>query len=288
LVLSKKKSDYSGLAVHVLVGVLLAGFIVWFAYFLSFGWRNNGFRLSGDFSDWTGFSQYYGGLLGPIVAFGALLMLYFAMVYQRQELEAAQKVFDFQRFENTFFHLLDSFRSAAQSVVYNREAIVENKSLAIHVEGKDVFVQYVQGVESLLVDKVVDVRNVYAGPFDEYGAYVDLSEYYGVLLQTVKYIDAYGQKAKSSLYVDILLSHMADFELRSLFFYGLSYTGKEMKTYIEKFSMLRYLASALLDDVPPYSDYVRLYDDSAYGLAFDTESFAAALAKIQKNKINRS
>ena len=119
-------------------GALLAIFIVIMAYFGYFYLNlNSGFSDSPD--AWSGFGDYFGGLLNPLLSFLALVLLIRSLEAQRNandcltnQIENSEHSEKLRKFENLFFGLISSQREIYKDLKINVK--IHHKSQELSAE----------------------------------------------------------------------------------------------------------------------------------------------------------
>ncbi|MGX9416571.1 putative phage abortive infection protein [Vibrio sp. WJH972] len=114
---------------------VVVGFIFWF-------WVINKQELSVDSTVWGAFGDFVGGILNPVIAFLAFYWLTRSVLIQKKELSETQKVLaqteiataaqartlEKQRFENSFYSLLEQMNNVASELKANDERRSDRKS----------------------------------------------------------------------------------------------------------------------------------------------------------------
>lgn len=125
----EKHTRYTLISVAVFALSLPIAYVVWF------GWKNGLPAAKTDVSTWGTFGDFIGGVLNPLVAFCALYWLTQSIKIQKKELEEARHalnnqsaMLDKQRFEDTFFSLLEQHNAALKSLTEITSRDLERKS----------------------------------------------------------------------------------------------------------------------------------------------------------------
>lgn len=98
------------------LGAILLAFIVYAIYF--------GPHVSRDHSTWAEFGAFFGGLLSPLIAFLAIVMLYHTLVTQLSEFKASVA------------HLSRAAEIAAQDLELSKGQSRDNETLAVLANGE--------------------------------------------------------------------------------------------------------------------------------------------------------
>ncbi len=212
--------------------------------------------------------------------------------YQREELRDTRKEFQIQnetlkiqRFENTFFHLLDQHHQIVNAIdftyhkkkkkeeptsisqmYYQRDSPLADLE-SVTITGRDVFrYRYNKLNEKIKASK--DFHEVYLKEYNE--AKADFGHYFRNIYRIVKIIDEtdfyYDSKVDEFeikyQYSSILRAQISDYELGWIFYNCLSENGIEkFKPLIEKYSFFNNLPTELISN----SEHLNLYNVSAFG-----------------------
>lgn len=142
---------------------------------------------------------------------------------QRKEMEEQNKTIMLQRFENTFFNMLNLQMNIFEKVRYQTTGNVVCGEEAI----RHIFSRFRASITNL------DVNNIYFGELDHYNRH---------LAQILKLIDQtdFLSKAEKYNYVGLLTSHMSYYELTMFFYYCVSPDGRKgAKELVEKYALFR-------------------------------------------------
>ncbi len=129
----KKHQEYKRQTRFTLRAVAVASSLLLLGYWFWFGFLNDVPLSKYEPSTWGAFGDFIGGILNPFVALCALYWLTRSIEMQRQELSATQKELadtrkliaeqvrtaEKQRFEDTFFALLDQHNAALRYLTKN-------------------------------------------------------------------------------------------------------------------------------------------------------------------------
>ncbi|MBQ9258461.1 MAG: hypothetical protein IJ187_01230 [Neisseriaceae bacterium] len=83
------------------------GFIALFSILIYFPILNS-IIVNGEAGEWGTFGDYFGGIVGTILAFGAFMLMKETLEVQKKEFNNQLKIFNQEQFETTFFKLLDT------------------------------------------------------------------------------------------------------------------------------------------------------------------------------------
>lgn len=300
-ILSKKIEKYTNWAwIFVWFGVAIAILSI-----LYYSCKNNemgfGLNLLGDFMSGTVASIWsLAGLFFIYVAFlgqkQQLLNQQLEIMYsqlevkytrlelagQKKEMSKQNKTLKQQKFENTFFQMLNLFHSITNSLEIRR-----NVDKEIIYSGRDCFKYFVKElekeeakfIESLNhIDNITSFNNpsesstlnlkqiqdIYDIVYQKHKS--NLSHYFRTLYHIVKFIDESEIKNKRK-YISITRAQLSSYEQVLLYYNCIHQNGnKRFKPYIEKYSLLHNIdANELLDDSHYKNDFYSLS-------AFDNET----------------
>ncbi|MBM2816648.1 MAG: hypothetical protein HW421_3410 [Ignavibacteria bacterium] len=254
------------ITVGILIIILLM-FVTNFDMLFSFG--------DGAGQKYGNLGQYIEGFVGSMWNLASILLFYAALKYQKDELSAqgdhlsqqldefkaqteqAKKsniVLETQKHENTFFQLLRFHTEIVNSmdIEVNKFGLPnrDDPSIMIKITGRSCFVEYFKSYKiyfnSYIEDYMTDEFNIktakklinrsYSAFFEEYQA--DLGHYFRNLLNIVHFIDSKEFEDKD-FYIDLICSQLSNYELLLIYFHCLSKLGREFKSLIEKYSLLR-------------------------------------------------
>lgn len=190
------------------------------------------------------------------------------MERQSNEYKEQNKTIKYQRFENTLFSMIASFRELKNAIYYKTTDIAEDYFR--EGRGESLFRSF---YEDKVVEFTLDGRNIHGvkstmrRDYTQFHSIPDIStfgHYYRFMYRIVKYID------RSPLiedkdrydYVCLLRSQLSDYELVMLFYNCLGKEGKpKFKSLVETYALLKNLNRQLLAK----SEHTKLFKDSAYG-----------------------
>lgn len=138
-------------------GAILAIFSVALTYFIYFYFFLK-YSLSISADDWSGFGDYFGGILNPILSFIAVVLLIKSLDTQKRandclvsQLASAEKAEKLRKFENLFFNLVSSQREIYKGlklnvkILHKEQELVAEKALFI----MDSRIEYLREEESI-------------------------------------------------------------------------------------------------------------------------------------------
>jgi len=249
-------------------------------------------------SNFNLYGDFVGGVVSSIWSLAGLIFIYVAFLGQRQQLIMQQielkhtqyeakssrveivmqneqlkeqnKTLALQRFENTFFQLLQT----QNQIVSNMDLLINIGDGNIISKGKDCFrVFYKNHFKSKIkvakrnilikensnsplfgfskedIDKVkiekVDLINIYESLYGDHEG--DLGHYFNNLNHLMGFVDNADQIEDTRKYVEIIRAQLSSFELVFIFFHGISSYGKvPFKPLVEKYGVLHNLNIDLL------------------------------------------
>jgi len=205
----------------------------------------------------------------------------------RQEFKNQNETLKIQRFENTFFNLLNIHHKIVSDIDFryykNKEKdepfsnfsyikkTSDDKEI-VEIEGRDVFRYKYNRFKIAVEENPNNWPDIY---LDEYNkSQTDFGHYFRNLYRMVKLVDNtdffYDKESTSTeeifklkyTYTSILRAQLSDFELAWLFYNCLSANGNEkFKPLIEKYSLLKNLPDNLILDI---NNHKPLYFPLAY------------------------
>ncbi|OEH86240.1 hypothetical protein BHU72_11940 [Desulfuribacillus stibiiarsenatis] len=213
-------------------------------------------------------ATFLGGIMTPLLSTASFLLLFAAILMQREELElqrnelaSTREVFkeqhntqEYQRFENTFFHMVELYRE----IVYNMNVIGR--------VGRDCFegfrIEYTSiyygkknppgNIAPSELDKTYDLPKEYVYLELAYKEFYDkrqphISHYFRVLYRTIKIVDDadFLTHEDKNNYIGILKDQLSSDELVLLFYEGL-FGYSFFRPLISKYDILHGIDSKLL------------------------------------------
>jgi hypothetical protein len=207
----------------------------------------------------------------------------------RHEFETQNETLKLQRFENTFFNLLNQHHQIVNAIDYryykNKEkerknhfrsfsgeitATAEEKEVVI-INGRDVFRFRYNRLKEELCNNPNDYESIYLRHYED--AQTDFGHYFRNLYRMIKLVDQtnffYDSSKVSTIeifkikyrYTCIIRAQISDYELLWLFYNCLSENGiKKFKPYIEQYSFFKNIPKGLIAD----KSHKILYDKKAF------------------------
>lgn len=185
---------------------------------------------------------------------------------QREEMNAQNETLRQQRFENTFFQMLNLFHSIVNGIDVHREGGKRDKV------GRDCFrVFFSELRDEVVVELTRSQKKISDIPLDEvlegYKAFYkryksDLSHYFRTLYHIIKLIDQ-SEIQKKAEYASLVRAQLSSYELAMLFYNCLhpDYGRSKFKPLIEKYSLLKNIDRDLVSN----TEHLDAYEKSAYG-----------------------
>ncbi|UZH54868.1 putative phage abortive infection protein [Salinimicrobium tongyeongense] len=281
--MSNEKNENKLVGLYILLGIV---FIVWIASLLGLNQLISDPERKGQFGDSFGAIN---SLFSGLALAGIIYTIYLQkkeLSLQRKELsdtreefKTQNKTLSLQRFENTFFHLLELHHQIVNAIdidIYKNKPIsaltlksVERKEKIekdkITLKGRDVFKYSFEQVNYQIRKAESDFDKIYM----DYWPIVqtDFGHYFRNLYRIIKLVNEYKFHSHSELessenplndedktnytlsnfntrykYTSIVRAQLSDFELLWLFYNGLSENGlKKFKPLIEEYSLLKNL-----------------------------------------------
>jgi len=199
---------------------------------------------------------------------------------QREELKATREEFQqqnatmkFQRFENTFFNLLNLLQKIVDSIDDNKQ-VKKNKSIGgdfvpiaqqgydiVVLKGRDVFKEkYYELISKIKYNRDKDLNTLYTEYYDQ--VKTDFGHYFRTVYRIIKLVDETNlEEEEKYKYVSILRAQLSDYELLWLFYNCLCDYGKEkFKPLAEKYSLLKNMFIGEIHD----QSLLKQYNESAF------------------------
>jgi hypothetical protein len=221
------------------------------------------------FGQW---GENIGGIVGSLWALAGVTLFYEALRFQRTELIMQRHELELQRheiieqteqqrvqnetllvqtFENTFFQLMTLHNEIVEVISMEiKEADMETHGVTKRrISGRECFVEYYKLYKRFFHFSVEEIRtkdldmnmagelisSSYALFFEE--AQANLGHYFRNLYSIIKFIDRNKLKEKK-FHIELIRAQLSNYELLLLYFHCLSENGKDMKSPIEKYSLL--------------------------------------------------
>lgn len=200
----------------------------------------------------------------------------------RKEFETQNETLKLQRFENTFFNLLNLHHQIVNSIDYRyykrkeREQRIpvyrpDDEKEAVTITGRDVFRYRYNQMIGELRNNPPDYEEIYLKHYET--AQTDFGHYFRNLYRMIKLVDQtdffYDQKKVTEdevfklkyRYTSIIRSQISDYELIWLFYNCISENGiYKFKPYIEQYSLFKNLPGKLIASI----DHKIMYSQKAF------------------------
>lgn len=279
---NRKKDKGLILAVALLVIAIL---MLFFPYFKLDNIRLGGFHLT--IPDYDKLGAFISGVTAPFLSLAAFVLLYLTYKSQKEELADSKNILkeqnltqQTQRFETTFFNLLNLHHSIVNSIDLEIKEKQVDVSKGTHWDemeirkGRDCFRTFYSGfktaykrqkdssprIESTnLVEnaELTIVKKAYNNFFEKH--YYDLGHYFRNLYHLIKFIDKSGIDNKQ-MYVSLVRAQLSSHELLLIFYNCVSDHGKKFKPYMTTYHFLKNMPIEHLTE----KSHKSFYDDAAY------------------------
>lgn len=187
---------------------------------------------------------------------------------QKQEMKEQNETLRQQKFENTFFQLLNLFSTIVTSLDLRKM----NDKKEIISTGRDCFELFYSAIQKRLLSKGRNIPNFTIensdiehtiSAYDDF--YVrfksDMSHYFRTLYQIIKFVDTSSVSNKKQ-YVSIVRAQLSSYEQAVLFYNCLHPNGREkFKLLTEKYSLFKNLDTSLIFNQLHLDEY----KESAFG-----------------------
>ena len=198
----------------------------------------------------------FGGTLGPIIAILAAYLTFLAFWIQYRANIQQENYLKQQRFEDTFFRLLDHLKKIVDSM----DIRDSNDLTKVKANGCESFKSMYNGLAAM-VDKKSDIFLINKNYDLVQNHYKhDLHHYFRFLYHILKFIKqseiSDNQKFK---YSSILRATLSAYELVLIFYNGLHDNGKtHFKPLLEEFSFLKNIDDSLIINIDQKGEYDEL------------------------------
>ncbi len=200
--------------------------------------------------------------------------------YQREELKATRKEFVIQnktlrtqRFENTFFGLINLHNQIVKDIDFEKHDLLSSTSETFI--GRDAFQQAFKELRQELKQSEFDIayKKVYTRHSTDFGHYFRNLYRIIKIIHSTEFVSKEELESKKLLnshydfnylerykYTSIVRSQLSDFELLILFYNSISKYGKKFKPLIEQYSLLKNLPKTYIEN----KELLKLYDSRAF------------------------
>lgn len=221
----------------IVSAVSLIGIIVFYVYVQKFG-----ITQSSKQDVWGQFGDYFGGLMNPIVAFAALILLVVSLWLQAREIKGALNSLGKANFEASLWQLIRLHREFSANMVTSTPTVAE-------VRGRACFPLFRHRLETLTreavagntVDKRSEAERVYEHFLRDYEG--DIAHYFRLLERILTLIQRAPPTHQDDelVYVDTIRATLSVDEQVLLYFFNVSNASPEFKKLIEDYGLLREL-----------------------------------------------
>jgi Putative phage abortive infection protein len=182
---------------------------------------------------------------------------------QKEQLEAQNLTLKQQRFENTFFSLLNLFIG----VVSSMEVTTVTEGRPATFKGRECFTALYNELQRQYTNDqhattITDSKALCVDAYNHFADYRQMAvgHYFRTLYNIVKFIDRSPVEDKQT-YINILRAQLSSSELNLLFYNCLSdYGSRKFKPYVEQFGLLENMMLSNLIR----QDHKSLYNESAF------------------------
>lgn len=172
---------------------------------------------------------------------------------QKEQLEAQNITLKRQRFENTFFSLLNLHTNLVASMDVTGQHLTQ--PMDITYKGRDCFTFFYEEMRRHYQSRIVPItpgrplEEVCLITYREFSdiRQTDVGHYFRTLYNIVKFIDGSDIDDKQ-IYINILRAQLSSSELSLLFYNCLGPYGKKFKLFVEKYGLLENMVLASLLD----------------------------------------
>jgi hypothetical protein len=161
----------------------------------------------------------------------------------RKEFEKQNSTLEIQKFENTFFHLLEVHRENVKMIDFRKEA----DSSKVVATGRDCFKNFYekklfrQNCNGSSIQESIKAYKTFHSLYRN-----DIEHYFRHLYHILKFVANSDVKDKKT-YTNFVRAQLSSYELVVIFYNGLSEYGSEkMKPLLENYSILKTLDDSLL------------------------------------------
>lgn len=192
--------------------IILFVFILIFTFF-PYDWLN-GLHIGKChlvIKDYNNLGDFIGGIVGTVVSGFACYLVYLTYKSQKEELKVQREVMQQQRFETTFFNLLDSFVKTSNSFT------IKDKKENLLSE-KNFFSGFINLLRDFCFKNNVDRDSICKCYITECEKY-PLTHYFNSLLNLLMFIEEYSQEYNLNpiLYKNFITAQMTQEELEFIY-----------------------------------------------------------------------
>ncbi|MFA6138610.1 MAG: putative phage abortive infection protein [Sulfurimonas sp.] len=177
---------------------------------------------------------------------------------QKLEMKAQNKTLKIQRFENTFFKMLELLEACRNDISYKGHQQASKEGRDAIKSLYEVFVDYYL---CMWVTENFDAKKIFKnqcitekGVIEEYNNFYtehgeELGQYYRTLYNILKLVDSSEFIDEKSVYTNLVRAQLSRYELSLLFYNSLSDYGREKMTpLVKEYKILKHLEKNTLPD----------------------------------------
>lgn len=179
---------------------------------------------------------------------------------QKEQLKAQNATLQQQRFEDTFFSLLNLHTSLVKEI-----EIWSNTGR--NIRGRECFGELWKELRSIYTDRIVPVK--VGRPYNEVclityrefsnSRQADVGHYFRTMYNIIKFVHTSDNDNKQ-VYINILRAQLSDAELLLLFYNCLGPKGRNFKIYVEEYGLLKNLETSRLLE----KEHQAVYEKSSF------------------------
>ncbi len=188
---------------------------------------------------------------------------------QKEEMKEQNRTLRQQKFENTFFQLLNLFNSIVNSL-----DIRQRQTLVVTTSGRDCFAVFYRRLtfklNSLIYGEAAEMKDLRSATvvqtveaYDQLYSQdkSDMGHYFRTIYHIIKFID-HSEIENKKQYISIARAQLSSYEQILIFYNGLHENGYEkFKPLIEKYALFKNIDNALVVN----QEHLKEYDNGAYG-----------------------
>jgi len=248
-------------------------------YFLSIGIIKFVYTPESKLEDWSNLGQFVSGFTVAFFTLATILLITLAYINQREEIDhlkdmntqqdkmikAQVNKDEYEKFERTYYRLLDWYNSFRNSISY----------VEVHLTGSRLFAG--RGALNKVIDEVRNdlATNLKSGKdlntsidtcFDlMFKRHDDMQPYFNNLYSVLDFVNAYFlaeiiEEDEASKFMFVLNGQLARAETELLFYYGLySNAPNNLKQIIQNYGLLKNIKKNSFSE-----EEIKMYENSAY------------------------
>jgi hypothetical protein len=228
----KKNWTYWMSIAFTIIGIII------FAWFCIRGYLYEGFiNPSGEIilEKSAQFGDFIGGCTGAIFALVGVFLLFATLKSQREEFSESRNVFYKQQFDNTFFGLLELYRSIVDTLSAGNEAgrsFFVNEKTKLQTTAPDTtlsFIKRKKQADDLYVSFYIQHKN-------------QVAHYFRTLYRIFCFIDNSELKEREKVeYAKIMRAQLSESELFFLYYNAFTSYGYNFQYIINKYNLIKHL-----------------------------------------------